>query len=347
MPTVLVTGGAGYIGSHAVKALAFAGHRVVVYDNLSAGHLAAVEAVQAALQRHGRDPRTVSFIHGDVRDTDRLTSTLSAEAAHAVMHFAAWLTVNDSVFNPVGYYDNNVGGALSVLEAMVRAEVRVFVFSSTCAIFGEPSQVPIDEALPKAPINAYGETKLAIERALPHYARAYGLKWVALRYFNAAGADPDGDIGEDHSPEIHIIPRAIDAAFGRGRLAVFGTDYPTPDGTCQRDYIHVTDLADAHLRALSHLLGGGDSEAFNVGNGRPHTVLEVIKAVEAVTGRPLSYAVEPRREGDPAALFASNARIRHALGWRPQYDDLHAIVDTASRWRAAHPHGYGEPKVGQ
>lgn len=345
MPTVLVTGGAGYIGSHAVKALAFAGHHVVVYDNLSAGHLQAVDAVRAALARKGRASSLVSFVQGDIRDTELLTSTLAGRRVDAVMHFAAWLTVNDSVRDPIGYYDNNVRGALAVLDAMVRASVKVLVFSSTCAIFGEPAEVPIQEHLPKAPINSYGQTKLAIEHALPHYERAYGLKWVALRYFNAAGADPDGDLGEDHTPEIHIIPRAIDAALGRGSLAVFGTDYPTPDGTCQRDYIHVTDLADAHLRALLHLQNGQPSEAFNVGNGRPHTVLEVIKSVEQVTERALSYTLEPRREGDPAVLFASNNRIRQVLGWEPRYADLHAIVDTACRWRIAHPDGYPETRT--
>jgi UDP-glucose-4-epimerase GalE len=345
MPAVLVTGGAGYIGSHAVKALAVAGHSVVVYDNLSAGHAGAVESVREALVRHGLPRTRVSLVEGDIRDTDLLARTLTEHGAHAVMHFAAWLDVGQSVRDPLGYYDNNVRGALSVLDGMVRAGVTRFIFSSTCATFGEPTSVPITEDLRQAPINAYGETKLAIERALPHYERAYGLRWVALRYFNAAGADPDGDLGEDHHPEIHIIPRAIDAALGRGSLVVFGKDYPTPDGTCLRDYIHVTDLADAHVKALDYLDGGQPSAAFNLGNGRPHSVLEVIGAVEAVLGRPVAWTLGARREGDPAALYASNARVREALGWRARYDDLRVIVETAWRWRERHPQGYPEGRT--
>jgi UDP-glucose-4-epimerase GalE len=282
----------------------------------------------------------VALVEGDVRDTALLARTLADHGAVAVMHFAAWLDVGQSVRDPIGYYDNNVGGALSVLDAMVRASARSFIFSSTCAIFGEPQVMPISEDLPKAPINAYGETKLAVERALPHYERAYGLRHVSLRYFNAAGADPEGDLGEDHHPEIHIVPRAIDAALGRDALTVFGKDYPTPDGTCQRDYIHVTDLADAHVKALDHLERGGASAAFNLGNGRPHTVLDVIHAVEQAAGRPVSWTLGARREGDPAVLYASNARVRDALGWTPRYDDLGVIVETAWKWRKAHPGGY-------
>jgi UDP-glucose-4-epimerase GalE len=342
VPTVIVTGGAGYIGSHAVKGLALAGHRVVVYDNLSAGHAPAVAAVQRATQRHGRPSAAVSLVEGDIRDTALLGRTLADHRADAVMHFAAWLAVGESVRDPIGYYDNNVRGALSVLEAMVRASCRHFVFSSTCAVFGEPAVTPIGEDLPKAPINAYGETKLAVERALPHYERAYGIRSVSLRYFNAAGADPEGDLGEEHSPEIHIIPRAIDAALGRDALTVFGQDYPTPDGTCQRDYIHVTDLADAHAKALEYLLAGGPSAAFNLGNGRPYTVLDVIRAVEDVSGREVAWAPGARREGDPACLYASNARVRDALGWRPRFDDLRVIVETAWKWRESHPRGYAE-----
>ena len=345
MPSVLVTGGAGYIGSHAVKALALVGHEVVVYDNLSAGHAAAVDAVRLAVDRHGLTPSQVTFVRGDIRDTALLEKTLAEHQADAVLHFAAWLDVGQSVRDPLGYYDNNVRGALSVLDAMVRAGVRRFIFSSTCATFGEPSTVPITEDLPQAPINAYGETKLAIERALPHYERAYGLRWVALRYFNAAGADPEGDLGEDHHPEIHIIPRAIDAALGRGALVVFGTDYPTPDGTCLRDYIHVTDLADAHVKALAYLEREQPSTAFNLGNGRPHSVLEVIAAVEAVIGRPVARSLGARREGDPAALYTSNARVREALGWSARYDDLRVIVESAWRWRDRNPQGYPEVRT--
>jgi UDP-glucose-4-epimerase GalE len=331
---VLVTGGAGYIGSHASLALVREGHRVVVFDDLSAGHRDAVDAIA------GVAPGRISLVVGDIRDTDAVRAALRESAATAVMHFAAWLSVGDSVRDPAGYYRNNVNGALAVLEAMAAERVRTFVFSSTCATYGDPVETPMGETHPQRPVNAYGETKLAIERALPHYERAYGLRWVALRYFNAAGADPGGLLGEDHSPEIHIIPRAIAAALGRDSLQVFGDDYGTPDGTCLRDYIHVTDLADAHLRALDHLEAGGESSAFNVGTGVPSSVLEVIRVVERVSGRPVAYTVGPRREGDPPALFAANTRIRERLGWAPRLAGLDAIVDTAWRWHTARPQGY-------
>jgi UDP-glucose-4-epimerase GalE len=335
LATILVTGGAGYIGSHAADALLEAGHHVVVYDDLSAGHPEAVEALRA-----GRDPSRVALVVGDIRDTDRVEAALREHRATAVMHFAAWLAVGDSVRDPVGYYRNNVVGALSVLEAMTRVPVTQLVFSSTCAIFGTPARTPIDEGLETRPINAYGETKLAIEHALPHYERAYGLRFVALRYFNAAGAHPDGRIGEDHRPEIHLIPRALEAVTGGEPLKVFGTDYPTPDGTCLRDYIHVCDLADAHVRALGWLGEGRPSSQFNLGNGTGHSVRQVIEAVERVTGRPVPHEIAPRREGDPASLFASNARIRRELGWVPRFADLDTIVATAWAWHRAHPEGY-------
>ena len=240
MSRVVVTGGAGYIGSHAVRALVAAGHAVAVLDDLSAGHEESV-------------PAGVPLVRAAIHDVDAVRRLLEAHRADAVMHFAAWLAVGESVQKPLDYYQNNVVGTLGVLEAMRAAGVRRFVFSSTCAVYGEPSQVPIIESLAKQPINAYGETKLTIERALPHLEQAYGLKWMALRYFNAAGAHPDGTIGEDHEPEIHLIPLAIRAATGGTPLKVFGEDYPTPDGTCQRDYIHVCDLAAAHLCALAAL----------------------------------------------------------------------------------------------
>jgi UDP-glucose-4-epimerase GalE len=325
---VLVTGGAGYIGSHAVKALRAGGQTVIVYDNFSQGHRAATAHASAVVE-------------GDVHDVWRIQETIERHQIDAVMHFAAWLSVGDSVKDPVGYYRNNVTGALSVLEAMVRSGVQRLVFSSTCAIFGLPETVPIHEDLPKRPINAYGETKLAIEHALPHYERAYGLRSIALRYFNAAGADPDGELGEDHSPELHVIPRAIDAALGRGSFHVFGDDYPTPDGTCLRDYVHVNDLASAHVLAVEALRAGERSGAFNLGNGRPTSVRDVISAVERVTGRPVPYELGPRREGDPAALYASSERIRRELGWKPELEDLDVIVETAWRWRVANPRGYG------
>jgi UDP-glucose-4-epimerase GalE len=262
----------------------------------------------------------------------------------AVMHFAAWLLVGESVSRPVEYYDNNVGGALSVLSAMAEAGVTRFIFSSTAATFGEPETTPIDESHPQRPINTYGETKLAIERALPHFERAYGLRWVVLRYFNAAGADPDGLLGEHHDPEVHLIPRALDSLLGGQPFAVFGSDYPTPDGTCLRDYVHVLDLADAHLKALGHLLAGGTSRAYNLGNGQPFSVLEVLQAVERVTGRAVPHSLQSRRPGDPAVLYASNERIRRDLGWAPRLASLDVIVDTAWQWRRRHPRGY-EPIV--
>jgi UDP-glucose-4-epimerase GalE len=336
---VLVTGGAGYIGSHAVKALVQAGYQVVVFDDLSAGHREAVDAI-AAQVRASHGPLAVTLVEGDIRDVAALEATLRTAGAIAVMHFAAWLSVPDSVRDPAGYYRNNVGGALSVLEAMVAAGVGRLIFSSTCAIFGTPDRTPIPEDLPARPINAYGETKLAVERALPHFERAYGLRAMSLRYFNASGADPDGWLGEDHAPEIHLIPRAIGAALGGPPLVVFGTDYPTPDGTCLRDYVHVTDLADAHVRALRALEAGQASDAFNLGNGRPHSVLDVIRTVERVTARPVPHTFAGRRAGDPASLYASNDRIRRALGWEPRFGDLEIIVETAWRWHAAHPHGF-------
>lgn len=335
MPVILVTGGAGYIGSHAVKALAAAGHRVIVYDDLSAGH---EEAVATLAGRYGA--AAVSLVRGDIRDTDRVRRALADSGAEAVMHFAGLLSVGESVRDPAGYYRNNVAGALSLLEAMASGPVRTFIFSSTAAVFGNPIETPIDEEHPTRPINAYGETKLAVERALPHFERAYGIRSVVLRYFNAAGADPDGDLGEDHDPELHVIPLALAAADGGARLDVFGGDYDTPDGTCLRDYIHVSDLADAHVLALDHLRGGGASAAYNLGNGRPTSVREVIASVERVTGRKVLWRIAPRREGDPAVLLASSARIRRELGWEPRFQHIDTIVRSAAAWRERHPRGF-------
>ena len=324
---ILVTGGAGYIGSHAVKALRARGETVVVYDNFQQGHRDATRHASAVVE-------------GNITDAARLRDAVDTHRVGAVMHFAASLSVGDSVRDPAGYYRNNVVGALSVLDAMIGAGVPHLVFSSTCAIFGTPDSVPIHEDLPKRPINAYGETKLAIELALPHYEKAYGIRSIALRYFNAAGADPEGELGEDHSPEIHVIPRAIDTALGRDSFKVFGDDYPTPDGTCLRDYVHVNDLASAHLLALDALRSGAASNAYNLGNGRPTSVREVIKSVERVTGKPVPHEIAPRREGDPAALYAASDRVKRELGWRPAFEDLDVIVETAWRWRETHPHGY-------
>jgi UDP-glucose 4-epimerase len=332
MSGVLVTGGAGYIGSHAVKALVKAGQRVVVYDDLSAGH-------REAAIRAGGDATVV--VEGDIGDTAGVRDTIAENGLDAVMHFAAWLSVADSVRNPAGYYRNNVSGSLSVLEAMAATGVKHFVFSSTAAVFGNPEVTPIGEDHPKRPINAYGETKLAVERSLPHYERAYGIRSMALRYFNAAGADPDGVLGEHHDPEYHVIPNAIDAAFGRrGTFQVFGEDYDTPDGTCLRDYVHVTDLASAHLLALSALRDGAASTTYNLGNGRPTSVRAILDSVARVTGKSVPYTAAPRREGDPGVLFASSERIRRELGWTPAFEEVDTIVETAWRWRERHPHGY-------
>jgi UDP-glucose-4-epimerase GalE len=324
---VLVTGGAGYIGSHAVKALRQAGHAVVIYDNLSAGHR------QAALG--------APLIVGDIADVDAVRRAIRETGATAVMHFAAWLIVNDSVKDPAGYYRNNVMGTLGTLQAMALEGCRRFVFSSTCATYGEPIETPLRETHPTNPINAYGQTKLAIEHALPHYERAYGIQSIRLRYFNAAGADPDGELGEDHSPEIHVIPRALESAVKGEPMYIFGEDYPTPDGTCLRDYIHVTDLADAHVRAIARLEQGGGSATYNVGTERPSSVRQVLDTVEKVTGLRVDRQIAPRREGDPAILYAEATRIRQDLGWVPKRADLETIVADAWRWHSTHPHGFG------
>jgi UDP-glucose-4-epimerase GalE len=324
--TVLVTGGAGYVGSHAAKALNRAGHRVVVFDNLVAGHREAA--------KYGE------LVEGDITDTVAVRRALGDHKVDAVMHFAAYLDVGESVRDPVKYYRNNVGGALSVLEAMAAQSVQSFVFSSTCATYGEPIETPIAETHPQRPINSYGESKLAVERALPHFERAFGIHAVALRYFNAAGCDPDGEIGEDHAPEIHIIPRAIEATTGGPGLQVFGDDYPTPDGTCLRDYIHVSDLADAHVRSLESIAHAGKSAVYNLGTGHPHSVKEVIATVEQVSGRKVPWTLGPRRPGDPAILYASPEKARNELGWTPRLPGLASIVKTAWDWSQAHPRGY-------
>jgi UDP-glucose-4-epimerase GalE len=324
-----VTGGAGYIGSHAAKALSRSGYHVVVYDNLIAGHREAV--------KYGE------LVEGDVTDVDAVRAALRRHDVFAVIHFAALLDVGESVREPVRYYRNNVGGALSVLEAMAAESVHHFVFSSTCATYGEPIETPIAESHPQRPISSYGETKLAVERALPHFERAYAIRAVALRYFNAAGADPDGEMGEDHSPEIHVIPRILDAATGGAALRVFGDDYPTRDGTCLRDYVHVSDLADAHVRALEAMVERRASAAYNLGTGHPHSVRDVIQAVERVTGRSVPWTLAPRRPGDPAVLCAAADKARAELGWAARLSDLDSIARTAWEWHRSHPHGYEEP----
>jgi len=323
--SILVTGGAGYVGSHACKALAGDGYLPVVYDNLSRGHREAV--------------RWGPLVEGDLHDAPRLAAALRTHEIKAVLHFAALAYVGESMADPETYYRNNVGGTLALLATMREAQVATIVFSSTCAVYGIPDRVPIAESTAKAPLSPYGETKLTVERALHWYSRCYGLRFAALRYFNAAGADPAGEIGEDHEPETHLIPRVLRAALGTGEpVEVYGTDYPTPDGSAIRDYIHVSDLADAHVRALGHLAGGGESGALNLGTGQGCSVRQVIAAVERVAGRPVPFRETARREGDPPELVADPALARSRLQWQPRHSDLDTIIRTALAWerRAGH-----------
>lgn len=323
---ILVTGGAGYIGSHAVRVLSAAGHDVWVYDNLIYGH---AEAVQ-------RD----RLIIGDLLDSDRLDSAMVLNRIDSVVHFAAFAYVGESVTNPGIYYRNNVSGSISLFEVMRRNSVKKIVFSSTCATYGIPDSVPMDESIHQKPINPYGHTKLMIEQALRDYSHAYHWSVVALRYFNASGAASDGSIGEDHNPETHLIPLVIDAALGkRGPVKVFGTDYPTPDGTCIRDYIHVDDLASAHLLALEKMPPGAFT-AINLGNGLGFSVLEVINAVERVSGKKVPVEFGPRREGDPPALIANASSAKQKLGWDPKHREIDDIVSSAWKWHSTHPNGF-------
>ncbi len=326
MGAVLVTGGAGYIGSHAAHALRAAGRDVVVVDSLQAGHREAVSGLP--------------LVTADIADTATVRETIRRYRVTAAMHFAALLSVGDSVAAPARYYDNNVRRTLALLDALVSESVGLLVFSSTAAVYGEPLRIPIAEDHATRPINPYGETKLAIERALPYYERAYGLRAVRLRYFNAAGADPRGQIGEDHRPEEHLIPRALAAAGGGPPLVVFGDDYDTEDGTCRRDYVHVSDLADAHVLALAALEAGGPSGVYNLGNGRAFSVRDVVAAVERIAGSRVRRELGPRRPGDPAVLLAASGRARAELGWEPVHEDLDVIVETAWRWHRSHPRGY-------
>ncbi|MBD2152136.1 UDP-glucose 4-epimerase GalE [Pseudanabaena sp. FACHB-1277] len=320
-PTILVTGGAGYIGSHAVKALQTVGYQVLVLDNLVYGH-------QDIAKTLG-----VELIIGDTTDRPLLDKLFSDRAISAVMHFAAYAYVGESVSQPDKYYRNNVVGTLVLLEAMIAADIKNFVFSSTCASYGVPQQIPITEEHPQAPINPYGATKLMVERILQDFDVAYGLKSVIFRYFNAAGADPSGAIGEDHNPETHLIPLVLQAALGkRESLTVYGSDYPTPDGTCIRDYIHVSDLADAHVLGLQYLLDGNQSEIFNLGNGNGFSVQQVIDAAREITGKPINVVMGDRRAGDPPALVGSSEKARRILNWQPQYADLHLILQHAWAW---------------
>lgn len=321
---VLVTGGAGYIGSVVTEVLLDRGDEVVVYDNLSTGHSAAI------------DPRAI-FVQGDLLDAERLTTTLRAWRVEAVVHLAARALVGESVAAPQLYYQNNVVAGLGLLRAMLTAEVPRIVFSSTAATFGEPVKQPVEEDDPQAPTNPYGQTKLVFEQALRWYDRAYGLRSVALRYFNAAGATATH--GEDHHPETHLIPRLLRVAAGlEGEATIHGDDWPTRDGTCVRDYVHIVDLAQAHLLALDAVDRG--SRVYNLGCGGGFTVREVLEAARRVSGHPIPARVGPRRPGDPAVLVASSARIRQELGWTPRFENLDAIVGSAWEWMRAHPRGY-------
>jgi UDP-arabinose 4-epimerase len=318
--SILIVGGAGYIGSHTAKAVARAGLQAVVLDNLVYGHRSA--------------SRWGPLVEGDIADRPLVDRVFREHRVTAVIHFAAYAYVGESVEHPRKYFHNNVTGTLALLDAMVDHGIRDIVFSSTCATYGEPVKVPMTEDHPQKPINPYGETKLAVERILHWYGRAYALRYAALRYFNAAGADPEGEIGEDHDPETHLIPLAIGAALGRApELKIFGTDYPTPDGTAIRDYIHVADLAEAHLLALGRLEKGDRALALNLGTGQGHSVREVIASVEKVSGRKVPRVEVGRRTGDPPALVADASRAQQSLGWRPKYAELDTIVEHAFRWQ--------------
>ncbi|ACK72612.1 UDP-glucose 4-epimerase [Gloeothece citriformis PCC 7424] len=321
-PTILVTGGAGYIGSHAVKALQQAGYGVIVLDNLVYGHRDIAEKVLEA-----------ELIVGDISDRPFLDDLFSRYPIAAVMHFAAYAYVGESVSDPAKYYRNNVMGTLTLLEAMVAANVKRIVFSSTCATYGVPQFMPLTEDHPQNPINPYGSTKLMVEKILADFDRAYGLKSVCFRYFNAAGADPEGKLGEDHQPETHLIPLVLLTALGRrDAISIFGTDYPTPDGTCIRDYIHVVDLADAHILGLEYLLEGEESNIFNLGNGNGFSVREVIETAKTVTGKSIKVLECDRRPGDPPVLVGSSEKAQKILGWQPQYSDIKDIIDHAWNW---------------
>jgi UDP-arabinose 4-epimerase len=318
MAKVLVTGGAGYIGSHACKALAQAGHLPVVFDNLSFGHRDAV--------------KWGPFEHGDLLDSHRLDAVFSTHRPDYVMHFAAFAFVGESVSNPAKYYRNNVLGSLNLLDCMVQHKVENLIFSSTCATYGTPNAVPLIETHAQKPINPYGQTKLIVEHALSDYASAYGLRFVAMRYFNAAGCDPEGELGERHEPETHAIPLAIEAALKGKAFHVFGTDYDTPDGSALRDYIHVSDLADAHVKGLTYLKKGGKNDFFNLATGRSTSVFDIIKAVETATKRKIPVTLAPRRAGDPAVLYATGEKARQTLQWQPQFLEINHIVETAALW---------------
>ena len=327
---ILVCGGAGYIGSHAVHALIEKGEQVVIVDNLQTGHRSAL------------NPKA-KFYEGDIRDASVLDKIFTENKVEAVIHFAANSLVGESMEKPLLYFNNNVYGMQVLLEAMVRHGVDKIVFSSTAAVYGEPKRVPIHEDDETCPTNTYGETKLTMEKMMKWVSRANGVRYVSLRYFNAAGALPDGSIGEDHATETHLIPLILQVPTGRrDHITVFGDDYPTPDGTCLRDYIHVVDLADAHVLALEYLRKGGASDIFNLGNGQGFSVKEMIAAAEKATGKKIAAEIGARRAGDPAQLIASSDKARRVLGWQPRFTDVEEIIATAWKWHEKHPAGYGE-----
>jgi UDP-glucose 4-epimerase len=320
--TILVTGGAGYIGSHAVLALKQAGYNVVIFDNLEYGHQELVDSVLG-----------VELFVGDTRDRSSLDRVFATHKIDAVMHFAAYIAVGESVEKPGMYYENNVVGTLNLLEAMRAANIHKLVFSSTCAVYGIPETTPIVEDCPFAPISPYATSKLMVENILSDFDTAYGFKSVRFRYFNASGADPSGRLGEDHTPETHLVPLVLFAAMGkREHISVYGTDYPTPDGTCIRDYIHVQDLATAHVLGLAYLLAGGDSQVFNLGNGNGYSVKEVIETAKKVTGKEIKVVYGDRRAGDPSILVGSSDRVRKVLGWNPEFPKLEDIIAHAWQW---------------
>ena len=330
MAEILVVGGAGYIGSHMCKYLHEKGFTPVVLDNLSLGHRQAVKW----------GPLYV----GELDDQELLTTILTNHHIQAVMHFAACCYVGESVAEPLKYYQNNVAAPLTLLASLLSHGIKKFIFSSSCATYGEPQSIPIVEEQQQRPINPYGRTKLMMENILDDLDHANGLKSVCLRYFNAAGADPDGELGEDHDPETHLLPLVLfEARDQRQKLTLFGDDYPTPDGTCIRDYIHVNDLAQAHYLALQHLLAGGESKKYNLGNGNGYSLLDVIKAAQQVTGKKIEYRVAERRTGDPAQLVGSAEKAVKELGWEPHYAKLEAIVETAWHWHRKKPEGFSTP----
>ena len=327
---ILVVGGAGYIGSHCVRQIVAAGHKPIVLDNLSYGHRSAV-------------PAGITFVQGEMADQDLVRRTLREHKIDVVMHFAAFINVGESVQQPLKYYQNNFVATLGLLEAMLAEKVMKFVFSSTCATYGIPERMPMTEDLPQHPINPYGQTKLDVENLLKSLAVAHGLSFAAFRYFNASGAADDATIGEDHSPETHLIPLAIAAALGRGpALQVFGDDYPTPDGTCLRDYIHVDDLSRAHIAAFDKLNKPGTQLFYNLGTGKPTSVREILGAVERATGKPVPHTIAPRRAGDPPALYADATKAQKELGWKPVHTSTDSIVASAVKWHQGHPGGYAD-----